>query len=148
MLLQLTPNTRVALDFMKEIFFLKGDILFDVTPLTQWPNIWDLRQYALSTLRSCLNPKYWVTWHGGVDIAWKKRYFRNKIGNSSQRKSVYDGWKFCPVQYDAWKHNFLKTVQKMFGATVRYFPIRPLVNFASLISDFKSPVKSADDHLG
>jgi hypothetical protein len=75
---------KVALDFMKEMSFLKGDILFNVTGLTQWPHIWDFRQYALSTPRSYLNPKYGVTWHRGIDIAWKKRYFRNKIGNSSQ----------------------------------------------------------------
>jgi hypothetical protein len=54
---------RTALDFMKEMSFLKGDILFTVTCLTQWPHIWDFRQYALSTPRSCLNPKYGVTWH-------------------------------------------------------------------------------------
>jgi hypothetical protein len=83
-LLQPTTIKRVALDFMKEMSFLKGDILLSVTSLTQWLHIWDVRQYVLSTPCSCVNPKYGVTWHRGVDIAWKKRYFRNKIGNSSQ----------------------------------------------------------------
>jgi hypothetical protein len=39
---------RVALDFMEEMPFSKvedpdveGDILFNVTRLTPWPNIWD-----------------------------------------------------------------------------------------------------------
>jgi hypothetical protein len=45
---------------MKEMSFLKGDILLSVTGLTQWPNIWDGRQYTLVTPGSCWNPKYWA----------------------------------------------------------------------------------------
>ncbi len=76
---------------MEEMSFLKvedpvvgGDILFNATGLTLWPHIWNLRQYALSTPRSCLNLKYWVTRPRVVDIAWKRRHFRNKISKSTQ----------------------------------------------------------------
>ncbi len=69
---------------MKEMSFLKGDILFNATGLTLWPNIWDLRQHALSTPCSCLNPKYGVTGPRVIDSACKRRHFRNKIGNSAQ----------------------------------------------------------------
>ena len=54
---------RMALDFMKEMSFLKGDILFNVTCLMLWPHIWDVGYYALATPGSCLNPKYEVTWY-------------------------------------------------------------------------------------
>jgi hypothetical protein len=44
--------------------------------------IWAIHNYYIIGIFSqnsipcgCLNPKYWITGHRGVDIAWKKRYF-------------------------------------------------------------------------
>jgi hypothetical protein len=60
---------RVARDFMKEMSFLKGDILLKVTGLKLWPDIWDFREYALLTPCRWANSQYWVTWYSDVDIA-------------------------------------------------------------------------------